>query len=307
MSRLTDDREHELGPGPRDEDYAPARYEADDLFPTRAEQPQDGFRDYEPVQPQGFEWRRIGRAIAAPFVGLALLVWKLKVVFVAIFKFKIFTTAATMLVSIGAYALLWPWQFAVGLVALLFVHEMGHVLEARRQGLPASAPMFIPFLGALITLKQLPPNAWREAQIALAGPIVGSLGAAACWGIGAAFDSDLFRALAFIGFLINLFNLLPVVPLDGGRAVAALHPAIWLVGLAGLAALTLVRPNPILILVLLFGGMELWHRWQTRNHPEMQAYYRVLGWQRVAVGVVYLGLAVGLGIGADLTHLQRDI
>jgi Zn-dependent protease len=258
------------------------------------------------VQPQGFEWRRIGRAIAAPFVGLALLVWKLKVVFVAIFKFKIFTTAATMLVSIGAYALLWPWQFAVGLVALLFVHEMGHVLEARRQGLPASAPMFIPFLGALITLKQLPPNAWREAQIALAGPIVGSLGAAACWGIGAAFDSDLFRALAFIGFLINLFNLLPVVPLDGGRAVAALHPAIWLFGLAGLAALTLLRPNPILILVLVFGGMELWHRWQTRNHPEMQAYYRVLGWQRVAVGVVYLGLAVALGIGADLTHLQRD-
>ena len=84
-----------------------------------------------------------------------------------------------MLVSIGAYALLWGWQFAVGFVLLLLVHELGHVVEAKRQGLPVSAPMFIPFLGALITLKQLPDNAWNEAKVAIAGPIVGGLGAAA--------------------------------------------------------------------------------------------------------------------------------
>ncbi len=114
-----------------------------------------------------------------------------------------------MLVSIGGYTLLWGWQFGVGFVALIFCHEMGHVLEARRQGLPVTAPLFIPFLGAMITMKEMPHNAWREAQVALAGPLVGSLAAAACWGIGTYTDSNFWRALAFAGFFINLFNLIP--------------------------------------------------------------------------------------------------
>ncbi|MDQ3992590.1 MAG: site-2 protease family protein, partial [Actinomycetota bacterium] len=234
MGRFTDDRDRDVGgPEARDDEYTLARYDSDDLFPPGATERPYELRDYEPIQPRGFEWRRIGRALAAPFLAVAFLFWKFKALLVAIFKFKIFTTAASMLVSVGAYALLWPWQFALGLVLLLLVHELGHVLEARRQGLPTSAPMFVPFLGALITMKQLPENAWREAQVALAGPIVGSLGAAAVWGLGEALDSDLLIALAFVGFLLNLFNLLPIVPLDGGRAVAALHPAIWMIGLAG--------------------------------------------------------------------------
>ena len=264
-------------------------------------------RDYEPVHPGGFDWRRLGRALATPFIFLGLLLWKFKFVLAAIFKFKIFTTSGTMLVSIAAYALLWGWKFAIGFVALLFIHELGHVLEARRQGIKASAPMFIPFLGALITLKELPPNAWREAQIALAGPIVGSLGALATWGLGVALDSDLLVALAFVGFLLNLFNLLPIVPLDGGRAVAALHPAMWLVGVAGLGALLFVFPNPILLIILLFGGLELWNRWQTRHEAQQQGYYRVTPLQRVAVAVTYVGLAAGLALGIDLTHVERDL
>jgi Zn-dependent protease len=247
------------------------------------------------------------RRLAAPFIALGVLLAKFKFILFALFKLKLFTTSATMLVSVGAYALLWGWKFAVGFVALLFIHEMGHVMEARRQGLPVSAPMFIPFLGALITLKQMPDNAWKEAQVALAGPIVGSLGAAAFWAAGEAFDSELFIALGFVGFLLNLFNLLPIVPLDGGRAVAALHPAFWLVGLAGLIALTIIAPNPILIIVLIFGGIELWNRWQMRTHPEQQAYYRVAPWQRVVVGVVYIGLAAALGLGVSASHIEKDI
>jgi Zn-dependent protease len=247
------------------------------------------------------------RKLAAPFIALGVLLAKFKFLLLAVLKLKLFTTSATMLVSVGAYALLWGWKFAVGFVVLLFIHEMGHVLEARRQGIPVSAPMFIPFLGALITMKQMPDNAWKEAQVALAGPIVGSLGAAAFWTVGEAFDSELFVALGFVGFLLNLFNLLPIVPLDGGRAVAALHPAFWLVGLAGLVALTIIAPNPILIIVLIFGGMELWNRWQMRNHPEQQDYYRVAPWQRVVVGVVYLGLAVALGLGMSASHIEKDI
>jgi Zn-dependent protease len=247
------------------------------------------------------------RKLAAPFLVLGALLAKFKFLFFALFKLKLFTTSATMLVSVGAYALLWGWQFAIGFVVLLFIHEMGHVLEARRQGIPVSAPMFVPFLGALITMRQLPDNAWKEAQVALAGPIVGSLGAAAFWLVGEAYNSDLLVALAFVGFLLNLFNLLPVVPLDGGRAVAALHPAFWLVGLAGLVGLTILAPNPILLIVLVFGGMELWNRWQMRGDPEHQAYYRVASWQRVVVGVVYLGLAATLALGMSATHIEKDI
>jgi Zn-dependent protease len=268
--------------------------------------PDEALRDYEPVQPEP-PWRGLLRKLWAPIAALGLLIWKAKFLFAAIFKFKIFTTSATMLVSVGAYALIWPWQFAIGLVLLLLVHELGHVLEARRQGLPTSAPMFIPFLGALITMKQLPADAWREARVALAGPIIGSLGAAAAWGAGAALDSDLLRAVAFIGFLLNLFNLLPIVPLDGGRAVGALHPAFWAVGLAGLVGLTIVAPNPIFILILVVGGFELWNRWRTRHDAAAAGYYRIAPWQRVAVGVTYIGLAAVLGLAMSATFIERDI
>jgi Zn-dependent protease len=247
------------------------------------------------------------RKLAAPFIALGLLLAKFKFILLAVFKLKLFTTSATMLVSVGAYALLWGWKFAIGFVALLFIHEMGHVLEARRQGLPVSAPMFIPFLGALITLKQLPHDAWKEAQVALAGPVVGSIGAAAFWAYGEATNSELFIALGFVGFLLNLFNLLPVPPLDGGRAVGAIHPLFWLAGLAGLVGLTILAPNPILLIVLVFGGMELWSRWQLRSHPEQQDYYRVAPWQRAVVGVVYIGLAAALGLGISASHIEKDI
>ena len=118
-----------------------------------------------------------------------------------------------MLVSVAAYALIWGWKFAVGFVALLFVHEMGHVIQLRREGIQASAPVFIPFLGAVVWAKSLGDDAAAEARVGLAGPILGSLGALACWIAGEALDSDLLVALAFTGFFLNLFNLLPVTPL----------------------------------------------------------------------------------------------
>jgi Zn-dependent protease len=245
------------------------------------------------------------RKLAAPFIALGVLLWKLKFAVAAVFKFKLFTTSASMLVSIAAYAWIWGWRFAVGFVLLILVHEMGHYLEARRQGLDVGAPVFIPFLGAAILLKENPLGAWREAQVAIAGPILGSLGAAAVWLVGEQMDSDLLRALAFTGFFLNLFNLLPVVPLDGGRIVAAVHPALWLVGFAGLIALVFVAPNPILIVITLFVGLELWRRWQERGDPEAATYYQVAPWQRVAAAVGYFGLAALLVLGMSATHLER--
>jgi Zn-dependent protease len=261
-------------------------------------------RDYRPIQPEP-RWKELGRKALAPLAALGALLAKFKTVALALFKFKIFATSGTMLVSIAAYAWIWGWKFAVGFVLLIFVHELGHVFELRRQGVPASAPLFIPFLGAVVGMKQLPADAWRESRVALAGPILGSLGAAAVWAVGAASGSDLLIALAFTGFFLNLFNLLPVVPLDGGRAVAAVHPGLWALGLAGLLALAFWHPNPILILILLVGGFELWRRWRERGTPEAAAYYNVKPWQRLTAGAVYIGLAAALAVAMTATHLER--
>jgi Zn-dependent protease len=262
-------------------------------------------REYEPIHPEP-AWKAWARRLWAPLVTLGALLAKFKFLIFAIAKFKIFTVAASMVVSVGAYALLGGWWFGVGLVALIFVHEIGHVLELRRQGIPASAPLFIPFLGAFVGMKQMPKNAWKEAQVALAGPLLGTLGAIGVWIAGVALDSNFLKAMAFIGFFLNLFNLLPIVPLDGGRAAAALHPAIWIAGLAGLAVLAYFRPNPILLIVLVLGGMEAWNRWRTRNDPDKQEYYRVKPWQRAAVAVVYLGLAAFLVLAMHATHVPRN-
>jgi len=263
-------------------------------------------RDYEPVEPKSSPGGLL-RKLWAPIAALGFLIWKLKALVFVVFKLKLFVTAGSMVVSVGAYALLWGWKFAVGFVLLLFVHELGHVVELRRQGIPASAPLFIPFLGAVVGMKQLPDNAWKEAQVALAGPILGSLGAAGVWIAGEVLDSEFLIALAFTGFLLNLFNLLPIVPLDGGRAVAAVHPALWAVGLAGLLALAFFFPNPILLIILLLGGFELWRRWRDRKSPEAARYNRIAPWQRVAAGVTYAVLAVALALAMSATHIPRDL
>jgi Zn-dependent protease len=251
-------------------------------------------------------WKRGAGALAA--LGLILLKFgaKLKALLLLLPKLKIFTTSATMLVSIGAYALIWGWSFAVGFVLLLLVHEMGHVLQLKREGIPASAPMFIPFLGAVVAMKRLPDDAAAEARVGLAGPVLGSLGALVPLGIYALTGDELFKALAFVGFFLNLFNLLPVLPLDGGRAMAALSPVLWLVGFALLIAVTFVFPNPIMLLVLLLGGLETWRRWKTRKDPEAQQYHRVSTRDRVLVAVVYLGLAALLAVGMEATFIERD-
>lgn len=164
-------------------------------------------RDYEPVGPKGpslRDWlRRIWAPIAAA-VGLLLKFGWLGLKFASIF------------IAIGGYALLWGWKFAVGFVALIFIHEMGHWLEARRQGLHASWPTFIPFLGAYVTIRGAHLNPWRNGLVALAGPFVGGVGAAVFWQIGTANGSQVMQALGYSGFLINLINMIPVGFLDGG-------------------------------------------------------------------------------------------
>jgi Zn-dependent protease len=263
-----------------------------------------------PIEPERPSlWRRIGAAALAIGALVANFAAKLKLLLIALPKLKLLTTSGSMLVSIAAYSLFFGWTFAVGFVLLLLVHEMGHVIQLRREGIKASAPMFIPFLGAVVAAKSLGENATAEARVGLAGPVLGSLGAAALIPVYLLTGDELWRALAFTGFFLNLFNLLPVVPLDGGRAMAAMAPWMWFVGFAALVGVTIAFPNPILLIILLLGGMETWRRWRQRRAggDEQEAYYRVTPRARAAVAAVYVGLIVALAVGMDISHLPRTL
>jgi len=259
----------------------------------------EGARGYEPVVPRSGA-RELLRKLAAPFLVLGGLIVKFGGL---VLKLKVLATGLSMVVSVAAYTWLWGLPFAIGFVLLILVHELGHVIELRRQGVPASAPLFIPFLGAFIGMKSLPEDAWKEARVALAGPILGSVGAVVFWVAAEVTGSDVLMGLAFVGFFLNLFNLIPIVPLDGGRAAGALHPALWFVGLVLMVGLVVVRPNPILLVIVVLGGLDLWNRWRQRG--EAGDYYRLSAGQRVTVAVVYLGLVVALGLAMSATYVER--
>jgi Zn-dependent protease len=261
----------------------------------------------DPIHPgsgRGGTLKRVGVPIAAAAIFAAT---KLKALLLILPKLKFLTTSGSMLVSIAAYQLIFGWAFAVGFVFLLLIHELGHVIQLRREGIQASAPMFIPFLGAVISAKSLGDDAAAEARVGLAGPILGSLAALVPLAIWLATGDEFWRALAYIGFILNLFNLLPIVPLDGGRAMAALSPWVWFAGFAGLVALTFIFPNPIMLLILIFGGMESWRRWKLRKTPEGRAFHAVPARTRVFVAVTYLVLAGLLAFGVSETFFARSL
>jgi len=270
-----------------------------------AEEPVDQVPPHEePKSP----WRK---RLAAPFAALLAALAKLKALLLLLPNIKLFTTAGTMAVSVAAYSFIWGWTFAFGFVVLLLVHEMGHVIQLRREGVKASTPMFIPFVGAVITARTMGDNATAEARVGLAGPILGGIGAALCLVIWRVTGNSFWEALAFVGFLLNLFNLLPVSPLDGGRAMAAMAPAMWFVGLAMMVAflfLTHFR-NPIVLVFIVIGGLDSTRRWKQRREggEAQQAYYRVRPMTRLLVAGVYLGLIAVFVLGMTATNLHAKL
>ena len=242
------------------------------------------------------------KRLLAPLAVVGLLLVKFKGLALLLLKVKFLGTALTMLVSIGAYALFFPVWFAVGIVVLIWVHEMGHVLQLKREGIEASAPMFIPFIGAFVAMTQMPKDALAEARVGLAGPVLGTLAGIATLGLYAATQNPVFLGLAYFNFIINLFNLAPLLPLDGGRAVGAMSPVFQFLGLVTMVGLFFVAP--IMVFIALLGLPELWHRWKTRHTPEGRAYYDIAPRHRVAVGVVYLGLIISLGLLTGFTFVE---
>lgn len=258
---------------------------------------------YPPQRPNLL--KKWGGAIAAAGV----LAMKFKSVLIAAVKFLplILKTGGTMILSIFVYAMMWGWWFAAGFVVLLFVHECGHLVAARLCGLRVGLPVFIPFMGAVIALKEAPRNAWIEAQVGIGGPLMGTAGALVCLFACDFFHNPLFLGLAFSGFWLNLFNLIPIVPLDGGRIVTAISPWLWVVGLVLMVFVLLHSSfNFFIILIVGFSLPRVFALFRRRSEAE-QRFYELTPAQRWVMSVMYFGLAGLLGWMMHDTQLQIEL
>jgi Zn-dependent protease len=216
---------------------------------------------------------------------------------------KVGATGLTMLVSLGAYAMIFGWRYAAGFVVLLLAHEMGHYLAARERGLAVGAPTFIPFVGAWIELKDQPVDVETEAYVAAAGPLVGTVAATIVYFWGRHEQSSLLLAVAYGGFFLNFFNLIPLPPLDGGRMTAILSPRIWFLGVPLMIAMMFYRPSPLLVMIAIAAIPSLIRAWNHGGHDEAgQAYYAAPTALKVRYGAFYLGLAAFLAVMTDAVH-----
>jgi Zn-dependent protease len=256
-------------------------------------------------------WTRLKKAlgpVAVVGVVIAKFFVKLKFFILPALKFLpiLLKSGGTMLISIWAYALFFGWRFAVGFVLLMFVHECGHLIVARKFGLPVSAPVFIPFMGAFILLKDQPRNAWIEACVGIGGPMLGSLGALACNSLGEILNMPFLIALASTGYFLNLFNLMPVGFLDGGRIVTALSRWLWLPGFAMLLWFGWKFPNFIVWLIVIASLPRIFSLFRKRTEEERR-YFEVTPAQRWTMSILYFGLIAALALGMyTADHELRD-
>ncbi len=260
----------------------------------------------EPLrQPDGNGKKAMG-ALAGIGVLIAKFFGYIKLLLLPLLKLAPFLkTGLSMLVTIGIYGSLYGWKWAVGFVLLIFVHESGHLIVARSFGLKVGAPVFIPFMGAFIALKEAPRNAWIESCVGIGGPVAGAIGSFACHMAGIAFDMPLLVAIGMSGYWLNLFNLIPLGQLDGGRIVTALSPWFWLPGLAIMGWLAVERPNFIIILVILASIPRLISLFKPKTDAQKR-YFEIAPAQRWTMGVMYIGLIAGLAIGMFSAQEQLD-
>jgi Zn-dependent protease len=238
-------------------------------------------------------WDRVKQMFAPIIAALALII-----------KLKSVLFLGSMAVSIGAYAQLWGWQYAAGFVVMILIHELGHVAALRARGIRATGLVFIPFIAAFTSYQPQQRHPYQEAETALAGPIAGTAASfVAAWYAHSA-GSDLWRALAFTGLLLNLLNLIPFLPLDGGRVGDLVYPWVWaLIGL-GLIGYVVARPEPLVVVILLLIGYELYThlRYPLRGYrATVEPRYRLrLSW-------LYLALVVVIVVGMHATYTARSL
>ncbi|MDZ4287880.1 MAG: site-2 protease family protein [Prosthecobacter sp.] len=238
-------------------------------------------------------WKRLtGPLIAVLLIG-AKFFGQIKFFILPALKFfpALLKTGGSMIFMIWIYSMMFGWMYAGGFVLLILVHECGHLIAARWCGLKVGLPVFIPFMGAVIALKEAPRNAWIEAIVGIGGPIAGTIGAIVCHSVFIATQNPLWLALAYTGYFLNLFNLMPVGFLDGGRIVNAISPWLLLPGLALLVWFMYEHgPNFLLVLILILALPKVWRLFWSRT-PEEQMYYELAPAKRLTMGLSFFGLA----------------
>lgn len=258
-----------------------------------------------PEPPKPSAWQRFTKRLGPIGTVLAALVAKFKGALLLALKFgwPALKTGGSMIVMIWVYTMFWGWPFAVGFVGLIFIHECGHLIVARQFGLKVGAPVFIPFMGAYIALKEAPQDAWMESCVGIGGPLLGSVGAVLCALVYRFTGLQIFLGLAYTGFFLNLFNLMPVGFLDGGRIATALSPWLWIVGLAILLVLLFTHFNLILVLVLITAIPRVWMLFRDKTEAE-QRYFEVTTEQRVTMSILYFGLIALLVLGMHWARID---
>ena len=256
-------------------------------------------------QPPGTRPKNIWQKGWTGLLAFIAAIWKYAYVVFKLAKFgKVFLTAGSMLLSIWFYAHIFGYKLAVGFVLCIFVHEMGHIFVAWMLGMPVSTPIFIPFMGALILMKRYGDSAWHSALMGIGGPLFGGLASAFCYGVYALTDNRLYLALAFIGFLMNLFNMIPMFPLDGGWITGAVSPYIWVVGLVTLLGMAVTGHlhNPFIYLLILMSLPRLVEAFKkgTMDAPGQ----RTTPTQKITMGLAYVGLSALLAGGVAISALD---
>ncbi|WP_220202204.1 site-2 protease family protein [Reticulibacter mediterranei] len=249
----------------------------------------------------------IGAALAALVAVVLKVPWLLTLLKFGWFGFSAF-------LSVALYSLIFGWYFAIGLVVQLFIHEMGHALVMKLKGIPIAAVTFIPFLGAAVTMRRMPQNAQDEAEVGIAGPIAGAMAAGVCLLVAelSPHPMNVWASLAYFGFFVNLFNLIPIVPFDGGRVLAVLDRRIWLLGFIGLLAFGVWQWfqgnfSPWFLVFVVMAASQLRLRGFTARTPEEKAYYDVPLATRISLSLLYFGLVIVLLLGMSLAHSMMPI
>ena len=274
------------------------------FFSTKRKDPFETPRREEDEE-SGKQPSRAGKLGAAAATA-SVLFGKTKYVLAAL-KLTKMTPLISMMLTSATYSLFFGWPYSLGMVGLIFVHEAGHAVAMRHYGVPFAPMVFVPFMGAVIAMKDHPRSVNDEAWIALAGPALGSVGALGINIFGVATDSQLCYALADFGYMINLFNLLPIGSLDGGRISSALSPAINVAGLGIGGALIYAGAisNPIFYLIMLSGTYTTASRifgWQGGPH---ESYYRIRNDQKMRIGAGYIGLIAALVLAMRNNNSRR--
>jgi Zn-dependent protease len=260
--------------------------------------------DYLPPDANKERAKKTAEGIGAAGLGLGAILLKFKSLLLVLLNFKalfvILKFGGTMFLSVWLYALFWGWKFALVFVLMILAHELGHYFTIRNYGLPARLPMFVPFIGAY-TVGGVPESLEHDAYIALAGPLTGLGVSAICYGFAIQTHEPFWFMAAYIGAFVNLFNMIPAMPFDGGRVAGALSPVLWAIGFVVFLGVALTFHFP-LFFVLLFGIFALpsaiagWRGYRDPRFATMTAA------AKVRVGLWYLGTLVALFYVMMMTH-----